>query len=191
MNYERYLIKKEKLDLLSSLKSLDKKIISEKLKEYGLENINELKEYIIENFEMCLDMSKDDPFTQMYFKKLLEHENSELMSAYEQDIESLLIFVYQNKTHYSYYIPTEIKEIIKNTLKEMSTEEQFNLQNAANTPIIKNLKELLDALTVKDLKHIGELFLINRLSNKPKKELVKIIYNTLTNEEKLCNSSKR
>lgn len=68
-------------------------------------------------------------------------------------------------------------------LKEMLTEEQVNLQNAANIPIVKNLKELLDALKVKDLKHIGELFLINRLSNKPKKELVKIIYNTLTNEK--------
>ena len=44
MKYERYLIKKEKLDLLSSLKLLDKKIVNEKLKEYGLKNINELKD---------------------------------------------------------------------------------------------------------------------------------------------------
>ena len=191
MKYEKYLIKKEKLDLLSSLKLLDKDIINEKLKEYELENVNELRDYIIEDFKMCLDISKDDPLTQMYFLRLLEHENSEWMSGYDQDIESLLIFIYQNKTHYSYYIPTEIKEIIKNMLKEMLTEEQFNLQNAANIPIVKNLKELLDALTVKDLKHIGELFLINRLSNKPKKELVKIIYNTLTNEKKLSEVIER
>ena len=58
MKYEKYLIKKEKLDLLSSLKLLDKKIINEKLKEYGLENVNELKDYIIEEFKMCIDMSK-------------------------------------------------------------------------------------------------------------------------------------
>lgn len=36
MKYEKYLIKKEKLDLLSSLKLLDKKIINKKLKEYEL-----------------------------------------------------------------------------------------------------------------------------------------------------------
>lgn len=136
-------------------------------------------------------MSKDDKFTQIYFLRLLEHENSELMSAYEQDIEDLFIFIYDNGNHYSYYIPTEIKTIIKNMLKEMSSEEQFNLQNAANTPIVKNLRELLDTLVVKDLKHIGELFLINRLSNKPKKELVNIIYNVLTNEDKLSEVIER
>lgn len=191
MKYEKYLIKKENLDLLSSLRLLDKKIVNEKLREYGLKNINELKDYIIEEFETCLDMSKDDKFTQIYFLRLLEHENSELMSAYEQDIEDLFIFIYDNGNHYSYYIPTEIKTIIKNMLKEMSSEEQFNLQNAANTPIVKNLRELLDTLVVKDLKHIGELFLINRLSNKPKKELVNIIYNTLTNEDKLSEVIER
>lgn len=191
MKYEKYLIKKENLDLLSSLRLLDKKIVNEKLREYGLKNINELKDYIIEEFETCLDMSKDDKFTQIYFLRLLEHENSELMSAYEQDIEDLFIFIYDNGNHYSYYIPTEIKTIIKNMLKEMSSEEQFNLQNAANTPIVKNLRELLDALVVKDLKHIGELFLINRLSNKPKKELVNIIYNALTNEDKLSEVIER
>ncbi len=191
MRYEKYLIKKEKLDLLSSLKSLDKKIVNEKIKEYGLNNISELKDYIIEEFETCLDMSKDDKFTQTYFIKLLEHENSEWMSAYEQDIEDLLVFVYDNGEHYSYYIPIEIKAIIKNMLKEISSEEQFNLQNAANTPIVKDLKGLLNALVVKDLKHIGELFLINRLSNKPKRELVNIIYNTLTNEDKLSEVIER
>lgn len=191
MKYEKYLIKKENLDLLSSLRLLDKKIVNEKLREYGLKNINELKDYIIEEFETCLDMSKDDKFTQIYFLRLLEHENSELMSAYEQDIEDLFIFIYDNGNHYSYYIPTEIKTIIKNMLKEMSSEEQFNLQNAANTPIVKNLRELLDALVVKDLKHIGQLFLINRLSNKTKKELVNIIYNALTNEDKLSEVIER
>ncbi len=185
MNYEKYIIKKDKLDLLSSLKALDKKIINKKLREYDLANINELKEYIIEEFEMCLDMSKDDELTIMYFMRLLEHENTEWMSAYQEDIEELLVFVYKNENHYSYYIPTEIKEIIVNMLKEMSTDEQINLQNAANTPIIKDLKEILKTLTIKDLRHIGDLFLVNRLSNKPKKELISIIYDTLTNETKL------
>jgi hypothetical protein len=191
MKYEKYLIKKNKLDLLSSLKALDKKIIDEKLKEYDLESIKELKKYIIEDFEMCLDMSKDDTFTQMYFQRLLEHENSKWMSAYEDDIESLLVFVYENGDHYSYYIPTEIKDIIKTMLKEMTTEAQINLQNAANTPIIKDLKGLLNTLVVKDLRYIGGLFHINRLSNKPKKELVNIIYNALTDKDKLSDVIER
>ena len=189
--YEKYSIKKGKLDLLSSLRLLDKNIINEKLRNYGLKNINELKDYIIERFETCLDMSKDDKFTQMYFIKLLKYENSEFMSASEQDIDGLLVFVYVNGNHYSYYIPTEIKAIIKNMLKEMSSEEQFNLLNAANTSIVKDLRRLLNTLVVKDLKHIGELFLINRLSNKPKKELVNIIYNTLINEDKLAEVIER
>ena len=191
MKYEKYLVKKGRLDLLSSLKSLDKNIVNEKLKEYNLENVNELKDYIIEDFETSLDMSKDDEFTQMYFMRLLAYENSECMTAYDEDIEDLLVFVYKNGGHYSYYIPTEIKVIIKNMLKEMSTEEQINLRNAANGPIVKDLKKLLDSLAVKDLKHIGSLFLVNRLSNKPKKELADIIYNTLTDEDKLSQVIER
>lgn len=53
--------------------------------------------------------------------RLLDHENTEWMSAYQEDIEDLLVFVYKNGDHFSYYIPTEIKEIIINMLKEMTT----------------------------------------------------------------------
>lgn len=116
MKYEKYLIKKDKVDLLSSLKSVDKKIINNKLKEYDLDSIEELKDYIIEEFEFCLNSSKDDIFTQMYFKKLLSNENSMFLSAYQDDIEGLWVFVYENNNHYSYYIPTEIKKIIKKEL---------------------------------------------------------------------------
>lgn len=116
MKYEKYIIKKGKLDLLSSLKAIDKKVIDEKLEEYGLDNIGELKEYIIDEFKFCLDASKDDFFTQMYFQRLLDNENSIFMSAYQQDIESFFAFVYENGDHYSYYIPTEIKNIIKEML---------------------------------------------------------------------------
>lgn len=185
MKYKKYLIKKGKLDLLSSLKSLDKKIVDEKLEEYDLENVAELKDYIIEEFETCLDMSKEDVFTQLYFVGLLEHENSDLTSVNEQDIESLCVFVYNNGDQYSYYIPLEIKMIIKRILSEIFSEERLNLEMAANMPIEKDLKKLLNLLSIKDLKHIGELFLINRLSNKPKKKLVDIIYNNITNEDKL------
>ena len=114
---ERYIIKKGKTDLLSSLKALDKKLLKEKLEEKALDDINELKEYIIDDFEMILDMSKDDIFTRMYFERLLENENSAFLSAYQSDIEHLMVFVYENGDHYSYYIPTEMKKIIKKLLK--------------------------------------------------------------------------
>ena len=185
MKYKKYLIKKGKLDLLSSLKSLDKKIVDEKLEEYDLENVAELKDYIIEEFETCLDMSKEDVFTQLYFIGLIEHENSDLTSVNEQDIESLCVFIYKDGNQYSYYIPLEIKAIIKRVLGEIFSEERLNLEMANNMPIEKDLKKLLDLLSIKDLKHIGELFLINKLSNKSKKKLVDIIYNSITNEDKL------
>lgn len=116
MEYEKYLVKKDKVDLLSSLKTIDKKIINKKLKDLDLDSIEELKDYIIEEFEFCLNFSKDDVFTQMYFKKLLNNENSMFLSAYQDDIEGLWLFVYENGNHYSYYIPTEIKKIIKKEL---------------------------------------------------------------------------
>lgn len=191
MKYKKYLIKKDKLDLLSSLKALDKKLLKEKFSEFGVNDIYELRDYIIGSFETCLEMAKDDPFTRMYFERLVEHENTEWMSAYEQDVEELCVFVYDNGDYYSYYIPTEIKEIINKLMGSMSLEERFNLENAANTPIVKDLKELLEALTVRDLKNIAGLFMINRLSNKPKKELVKIIYNALTDKDKLIEVIER
>lgn len=191
MKYEKYSIKKGKLDLLSSLQALDKKLLNKKLKEFGANNMDELKDYILDDFEFCLNESKDDQFTRMYFEKLLEHENSEWMFAYEQDIEDLLVFIYSNGDYYSYYIPTEIKKIINKLLGSMTPEEKFNLENAINTPIIKDLKGILGFLNVSDLKNIGELLHVNRLSNKPKKELVKIIYSTLTDKDKLTNLIER
>lgn len=64
MKYEKYLIKKDKLDLLSSLESVDKKLLNEKFKEFGVENIYELRDFILEDFEFCLESSKDEPFTK-------------------------------------------------------------------------------------------------------------------------------
>ena len=104
---------------MSSLKALDKKLLDEKIKKNGVNDIKELKDYIIDNFEFCLDMTKDDPFTVMYFEKLMNNENSEWMSAYDQDIESLIVFVYKNREYYSYYIPTEIKKVINKLLKDI------------------------------------------------------------------------
>ena len=118
MIQEKYLVTKGKTDLLSSLKALDKELLKEKLEEFGVDDVNELKDEILDDFGFWLDVYKDKS-TKMYFERLIEHENSELMDAYEDDIENLLVFVYDNGNHYSYYIPTEIKQIIKKLLGDI------------------------------------------------------------------------
>ena len=87
MQIDKYLIKKDKTDLLSSLSSLNKDIFNEKLKEFNCKDINELKE---------------DMFTILYFKKIISNENSIMMAPYMQDTEDLLVFVYEQGNHYSY-----------------------------------------------------------------------------------------
>ncbi len=191
MKYEKYLIKKGKLDLLSSLKALDKKVLDEKMEEYGVNDIFELKDFILDYFEFCLNESKNDNLTKMYFGKLINNENYDLSQVNEDDIESLIVFIYETDNHFSYYIPSEIKQIINKLLGSFNFEEQFNLEYAANTPVIKDLKALLDTLTISDLKNIGDLLLVNRLSNKPKKEIVKIIYSALTDKNKLVDLIER
>ncbi len=116
MDYERYLVKKGKTDLLSSLNSLDKDLLNGKLKEFDCKDVNELKDYIIDNFTNLLDSCKDDIFTIMYFDKLLCNENKVFVPAYQEDVENLMVFVYDKGSNYSYYIPTEIKKIIKKLL---------------------------------------------------------------------------
>ena len=115
MWFKEYLIKKGDTDLLSSLKALDKKIINKKLKEYNIKNLKELKENIIDEVKICLELSSDDIFSRMYFEKLLNHENSMWMSVYKDDVESLWAFVYETKDGFSYYIADEIKKLIKKT----------------------------------------------------------------------------
>ena len=112
----KYLIKKENTDMLSSLKKVNKKIIDEKMEEYGVNSIEELSKYIIEEFKEILDSTKDDIFTQMFFQRLVNNENSMIFSAYEQDVEYFNVFVYDNGEHYSYYIPDELRTIIKEEL---------------------------------------------------------------------------
>lgn len=117
MNLKKYLIKKDKTDLLSSLKALDGKIVKEEMEKRGVQSLDELKDDIIDDFETCLEISKNDFFTQMYFKKILEDENSTLMTVYMDDIESLWSFVYEDNGHILFYIADEVKDIIKKLLK--------------------------------------------------------------------------
>ena len=66
MKYEKYLIKKEKLDLLSSLKLLDKKIVNEKLKE------------LIDNAQVSLRGLKDNAkvFDELIFDIIIYNSYS-------------------------------------------------------------------------------------------------------------------
>lgn len=115
---EKYLIKKDnKTDMLSSLEKVDKKIIDKKLNEYDVKTIKELAKYIVEEFKETLEMTKDDIFTQMVFNKLVNNENSMIFSAYESDVEDFFVFVYDKGPYYTYYIPDEIRKIIKQKLK--------------------------------------------------------------------------
>ena len=114
---EKYLIKKDnKTDMLSSLEKVDKKIIDKKLKEYDIKTIKELAKYIVEEFKETLEMTKDDMFTQMFFNKLVNNENSMIFSAYESDVEDFFVFTYDKGPYYTYYIPDEIRKIIKQKL---------------------------------------------------------------------------
>ncbi len=119
MKFKKYLVTKGNIDLLSSLKALDEELLKEKLEEFGVDNINELKDEILDDFDFWLDIYKDDKPTKMYFKRLLNQENSEWVAPYEEEMESLVIFIYDNGNHYSYYIPTEIKQIIKKLLGDI------------------------------------------------------------------------
>ena len=116
MDFKKYLVKMDGGDLLSSLKALDKKIVKQEMVDWDLDSIEELKDHILEQFEFCLQASKDDMLTIMYFQKLINHEKSSFFSVYQDDIEALWAFVYETNEGYSYYLPTEIREIIKREL---------------------------------------------------------------------------
>lgn len=157
MNYNNYLVKKGKTDLVSSLRAMNKKIINEELEYRNLKNIGELKKDIIKGLEFCLESSKDDLCTIIYFKRILENENTNQMVIFDDDIESLWAFVYKSNGEYSYYIADEIKEIIKEKIepeilkqdsKIKKTKE--DLENYINNISNKYLDELYKKVENKD-----------------------------------------
>ena len=117
MKHEKYIITKDdKTDMISSLKKIDKKLIKEAMVENDATNIEELATEIIDIFEITLQASKDDIFTQMFFNNLLDNENTDILAPYGSDIEDFFVFLYEKDNYLSYYIPDEIKEIIKREL---------------------------------------------------------------------------
>lgn len=183
---KKYIIKKGKEDLLSSLKALNKDLLKEKMKEYEVSNILELKDAILDDFTFCLETSSDDPFTRMYFAKILENENSRWMSAYKMDIESLYFFVYDNDNYLSYYIPTEIKKIIENIFQEENTMDEFNPDNIIKKREGRSLKAQLKERSTSELETLCNSLQINVL-HKNKKDLIDIVYGALTDKKSLTN----
>ena len=117
MNIEKYIIQKDKTDLLSSLKALNKKIVKAEMEKHELDNIRELKDYIIDSFTWCLELSTSDLNTKKYFQKLVKYENTNTtMCVNLDDVETLWLFIYKKDGKLSYYIPTEIRVIIKDLL---------------------------------------------------------------------------
>ena len=114
---KKYEIKTDKTDMLSSLKELPKDILKEALEENDTDNIEELSKTLIEEFESILKTCTNDFATILFFKRLLKDENTSTFSAYEMDIENFNVFVYKKDNYYTYYIPDELKRIVKKLLK--------------------------------------------------------------------------
>ena len=111
---KKYLVKNDdKTDMVSSLKKLPQETLDEVLEEYYTKKVEELSKYIIDSFEEILEMTKNDIFTQMFFIELINNENSNIFSAYDTDIENFNVFIYNQGSYYAYYIPDELKKLIK------------------------------------------------------------------------------
>lgn len=115
--YDKYIIRKGKTDLISSLNAMNKDILKEEMEFNDVETLDELKNAIIDKFRDCLVFSKSDIFTQLFFKRILEFEDTNEIVPLKEDIRALWAFVYKKEKNFSYYIPDEIKEIIKKEFK--------------------------------------------------------------------------
>lgn len=115
-----YLIKTDltSLTLVEALNLLDDKIYEYNDVLEGKDN-KENAEYILKNFNELLTMTKDDIFTQIYFNKLLTDENKAVAEKMPSDIEDFIIFIYEQDDEIRYFIPKEIKDIIKKEIPKV------------------------------------------------------------------------
>ena len=116
MEVNDYLVTKDREDLLSSLKGINKKIINKKLMELDLENLQELKKYILEHLKDSIKNIKDRWLLNIHFETLLTNENKTL-SVDPSDVENFIVFLYEEDGEIKYYMPTEVKGIIKRSIK--------------------------------------------------------------------------
>lgn len=114
-----YLIKKnDKTDILSSLEQIDSKIINEILENnrVGMKNINDIANYKLKLVKQTFEDLPFDPSSHFYYSKLLRYENKTTFRPAGADIEDFVVFIYNKNNKPSYYIPDEMKEIIKEFL---------------------------------------------------------------------------
>jgi hypothetical protein len=116
MEVNDYLVTKDREDLLSSLKGINKKVINKKLMELDLENLQELKKYILEHLKDSIKNIKDRWLLNIHFETLLTNENKTL-SVDPSDVENFIVFLYEEDGEIKYYMPTEVKDIIKRSIK--------------------------------------------------------------------------
>lgn len=116
MEVNDYLVTKDREDLLSSLKGVNRIIINKKLRELDLENLQELKKYILEHLKDSIKNIKNRWLLNVHFETLLTNENKNL-SLDPSDIENFIVFLYEEDGEIKYYMPTEVKDIIKRSIK--------------------------------------------------------------------------
>ena len=114
MEVNDYLVTKDREDLLSSLKGINKKVINKKLMELDLENLQELKKYILEHLKDSIKNIKDRWLLNIHFETLLTNENKTL-SVDPSDVENFIVFLYEEDGEIKYYMAT--KDIIKRSIK--------------------------------------------------------------------------
>lgn len=116
MEVNDYLVIKDREDLLSSLKGINKKVINKKLMELDLENLQELKKYILEHLKDSIKNIKDRWLLNIHFETLLTNENKTL-SVDPSNVENFIVFLYEEDGEIKYYMATEVKDIIKRSIK--------------------------------------------------------------------------
>ena len=185
MEYKDFLIKKDKLDLSSSIESLDKKVIIEAKKTFKVKTTKELKSIVIKNFKYRLKHDKFNLF-KIHLLKLVNHENFDWYYIYGSDIYTLIVFIYQCDETYYYYIPTEIKEIILENCNLYSSDEEYNLDNAPTYRKSNQLSEIIKNYKMQELRNLAFNLSVENHTKISKKDLTEITYNILTNENKIA-----
>lgn len=118
INIYDYLIKKPTSLLLKDcLNSLNKDFLKQYLEDNFLDDVNELVEEVLGSIDNLLSLSFDDPFTVIYFKTILADENTTNVSIYPSDIQSFMGFLYNKDGELSFFIPKDVKKVIKKYIK--------------------------------------------------------------------------
>lgn len=107
-----YIIKTDKynISLKESLKLIDEKDFK-KIFNDG-DNIKEIADDLIEQFETIANMCTKDMGTYHFFNGLLENENTGKICFTLKDAEQFNVILYLDNDEIKYFIPSEIKKLI-------------------------------------------------------------------------------